>query len=269
MVSMTELTPDEFEKAVEKISAALQATPKRSRRVLLKTLLKEFGFKVRSGDRVTRMAAGLNDAGIHVFPNLADCDRDDWVTLSLLDAQVPSGEDNPVPKIDKLIAEDPWFDTIREKSFASEREVEIRFIVPLLERLGYHEDDRADGYPVDIVTGVKKTRAEADFVLFDGSKREVGNVLLVVEAKRTGKRLSDHIAQAHSYALYLAAPYYMLTNGDDIRVFVNQAPIGKDVEIFKGNRQDLRGSFSELYQLISRDVVVEYRRAWMSRHGIV
>jgi hypothetical protein len=72
----------------------------------------------------------------------------------------------------------------------------LRFVIPLLERIGYNEDDRADGHPVEQVIGVRKTRTEADFVLFDGKNRSNDSALLVVEAKNIGKNLSDHIQQA-------------------------------------------------------------------------
>ncbi|WP_104992435.1 type I restriction enzyme HsdR N-terminal domain-containing protein [Deinococcus sp. NW-56] len=258
---MTDPHNGELHEAIEKIRGALEATPRKSRRILLKTLLREFGFKVRSADRLTRITEGLNRAGILVAPDLATCDREAWVTLSLVDPSLPVHPVEelrpPVPDI----SQDAWFEDVQTKTFASEREVEIRFILPLLERLGYHEQDRADGFPVDIVVGVRKTRAEADFVLFDGDRREVGNVLLVVEAKRTGKRLTDHVAQARSYAMFLHSPYYLLTNGDDLRVFLYRSPIEADVEVYNSHRNALRENFADLYRLIGRAAVVDYRRA--------
>ena len=260
---MTDIPNNELKEPVARIQAALEATPKKSRRVLLKTLLKEFGFKAKSGDRLTRMQGSLAEVGIHVNPDLADCDRDDWVTLSLVSPALPNTVEDPPAANFPDFSNDPWFNEVKAKTFASEREVEIRFILPLLERLGYHEEDRADGYPVDIVVGVRRTRAEADFVLFDGPNRDANHALLVVEAKRTGKRLSDYIGQAKSYAMFLHAPYFLLTNGDDIRVFHYRGPHLTDVEVYTGKRESLLENFADLYTHISREAVVKYRRDWV------
>ncbi|WP_135230005.1 type I restriction enzyme HsdR N-terminal domain-containing protein [Deinococcus fonticola] len=264
---MTDAPSPDLIEPVTRIQAALEATPKKSRRVLLRTLLKEFGFKIKSGDRLTRIQGRLAEVGIHVNPDLAECDREDWVTLSLIAPALPNTD--PPASTMPGFSEDPWFTEVKAKTFASEREVEIRFILPLLERLGYREENReenrADGFPVDIVVGVRRTRAEADFVLFDGPNRDANHALLVVEAKRAGKRLSDHVGQARSYAMFLQAPYYLLTNGDDIRVFLYRSPIESDVEVYTGHRESLLDNFADLYTMISREAVVEYRRAWVRR----
>lgn len=253
--------PDNSNEVVTRIHEALVATPKKSRRVLLKTLLKEFGFKVRSTDRLKRITDELTAVGIVLSPDLVDCDREDWVTLSLVEPPLPPTDVTAAGQALPDFSGDTWFAEVTTKTFATEREVEIRFIVPLLERLGYREEDRADGYPVDIVVGVKKTKAEADFVLFDCPDRVAGKALLVVEAKRAGKKLSDYIGQARSYAMFLNCPYYLLTNGDDVRVFLYRSPIESDVEVFNGHRATLTESFPELYTLISRTAVVKYRDA--------
>lgn len=129
-----------------------------------------------------------------------------------------------------------------------------------MERLGFSEDDRADGYPVEQVVGVKRSKTEADFVLFDGRNRTKDNALLVVEAKALGRNLADHISQAKSYAMFLGTPYFLVTNGDDIRVFLYRSPIESDVEVFKAKRRDLAQTFRTLYNFISREAIVEYKR---------
>ncbi|MFC4637691.1 type I restriction enzyme HsdR N-terminal domain-containing protein [Deinococcus hohokamensis] len=256
--------PTELQEAIDRIRAALDATPKKARRILLKTLLKEFGFKVRSPERLQRITEGLTAVRIVLSPELTECERDGWVTLSLIEPQLPVADADPTVTED--FSQDPWFDEIQSKVFASEREVEIRFILPLLERLGYREEDRADGFPVDIVVGVRKTRAEADFVLFDGARRDPGSALLVVEAKRSGKRLSDAVGQARSYAMFLSSPYYLLTNGDELRVYLYRSPIEADVELLITTRATLRDAFAELHRLISRPATVEYRRVMAALH---
>lgn len=244
----------------EAIRAAIHDSPKRSTQILLKTLLKQFGHKTRQKHFIEAMGHALSSAGVLVTPALETVQRDDWVRLSVTDPALPiadfAGEqrDAGKPEID------PWLSSIASKDFASEKEVEIRFVIPLLERLGYDEDDRADGYPVEQVVGVRKSRTEADFVLFDGRNRSRNSALMVVEAKAVGKNLTDHVHQARSYAMFLGTPYFMVTNANEIRVFLYRSPIEADVEVYRSSRSDLPKTFSDLFNLVSKSAVVEYRR---------
>lgn len=255
----------DLNEVVEEIKGAIESTPKKAKRILCKTLLKECGFQVKTKDRAELLMKTFTEAGITVTPGLVECDRDDWITLTVLQPNIPV--EDLLPK-DNLISEkevaatvdDLWFSELLTKTFDSEKEVEIRFILPLLERLGYKEDDRADGYQVEIYEGVRKATKEADFVLFDGRNRSKDNTLLVIEAKAMGKKLSDYIGQARTYAIWLGTPYYLVTNGDDIRVFLYRSAIESDVEVFTGNRKDLRESFRNLYNLISKRAIVEYQK---------
>lgn len=246
----------------EAIRSAISETPKKSKQVLLKTLLKHYGFKTRQKHYIDGMHAALHAVGVIMNPDIRTIGRDDWVRLSVTDPNLPVGDfsaaSNSLPDTGKDL--DPWLAGIADKQFASEKEVEIRFVIPLLDRLGYSEDDRADGYPVEQVVGVRKARTEADFVLFDGRNRSKDSALLVVEAKNVGKNLSDHIQQARSYAMFLGTPYYLVTNADEVRVFLYRSPIESDVEVFKASRRDLLATFGTLFNLISKPAIVEYKR---------
>lgn len=248
----------------EAIYAAIAETPKKSKQVLLKTLLRQYGFKTRQKHHLETVHETLREAGVIVAPDLRLAERDDWIRLSVGEPQLPVGDfigANRAAASHELVADDDdWLDTIATKPFASEKEVEIRFVVPLLERLGYSEDDRADGHPVHQVVGVRKIRTEADFVLFDGRNRGKDAALLVVEAKMLGKKLADYVQQAKSYAMFLGTPYFLVTNGDEIRVFLYRNPIEAEIEVYRAHRRDLRDSFSVLYNLISKRAVVAYKR---------
>ena len=74
------------------------------------------------------------------------------------------------------------------REFDSEREVEYYFVVPLLEQLGYAEDDFAIGYPVQMYEGVKKVNKEADFALLNGHSRS--RMMRSSWWKRRGQSLS-------------------------------------------------------------------------------
>jgi hypothetical protein len=245
------------------IHEAIKDSPKKSKRVLLKTLLKMFGHKTRQRHWIEAMDKSLTESGILVSPSLVEVARDGWVVLSVTDPQLPVAfpkDHGDNAENNQGLTQDSWLDTISSKSFNSEKEVEIRFVLPLLERLGYSEEDRADGYPVEQVVGVRKTKTEADFVLFNGLNRSKDSALMVVEAKNVGKKLADHIGQARSYAMFLGTPYFLVTNGDDIRVFLYRSPIESDVEVFKSTRKDISSTFSALFSLVSKKAIIEYKR---------
>lgn len=258
---------DEIDKTqvASSIREAIEDSPKKSKRVLLKTLLKMFGHKTRQRHWIEAMDMSITEAGILTSPPLADVERDGWVVLSVTDPHLPVRDFSPKEQLDAAgnkqdIAPDAWLATISSKSFNSEKEVEIRFVLPLLERLGYSEEDRADGYPVEQIVGVRKTKTEADFVLFNGLNRSKDSALLVVEAKNVGKKLADHIGQARSYAMFLGTPYFLVTNGDDIRVFLYRSPIESDVEVFKSTRRDIASTFPALFNLVSQQAIIEYKQ---------
>lgn len=80
---------------------------------------------------------------------------------------------------------DPWFDEVLTKNFRTEKEVENKFILPLLSRIGYNDDDRYDGMIINASHGSKQTILEVDFALFDSSNENlIGQTLLIAEAKK-------------------------------------------------------------------------------------
>ena len=89
-------------------------------------------------------------------------------------ASAPSS--NSVPSLapyDMVQQKDPWFTEVATKRFETERAVGIRSVLPLLERLGYSEDDRSDGQSVSMKIGSKTTRGEADFVVTMAVKSQI------------------------------------------------------------------------------------------------
>jgi predicted type IV restriction endonuclease len=150
---------------------------------------------------------------------------------------------------------------LAQRVFESEREVEYYFIVPLLEQLGYVEDDFAIGYPVQMYEGVKKVNKEADFVMFNGLSRSKDDALLVVEAKKTERIITeDAVGQARAYAMWLTTPYYLATNGDDLRVYLFRGAVQPDLLLMTLNRKDLRQHWPLLYQTLHKPAVIEYKQ---------
>jgi hypothetical protein len=142
---------------------AINDSPKKSKRVLLKTLLKMFGHKTRQRHWIEAMDKFITEAGILISPSLVEVERDGWVVLSVTDPHLPVGDFSPkdqeeTGRNNQDLAPDAWLANISLKSFNSEKEVEIRFVLPLLERLGFSEEDRADGYPVEQIVASKRRR---------------------------------------------------------------------------------------------------------------
>ena len=162
------------------------------------------------------------------------------------------------PRVDSNLWNGP--DSWGHDIFESEREVEYYFIVPLLEQLGYVEDDFAIGYPVQMYEGVKKVNKEADCVLFNGLSRTRDDALLVVEAKKTERILTeDAVGQARAYAMWLTTPYYLVTNGEDLRLYLFRGAVQSDVLLMSFRRSELAQMWPALWQTLNRATVIEYK----------
>jgi hypothetical protein len=154
-----------------------------------------------------------------------------------------------------------WFDQLRARSFESEREVEYYFVVPLLAALGYAEDDVCIGTPVQMYEGVRRVKKEADCVVFDGTGRTPDDAVLVVEAKRPGRRLDDDVVgQARAYAIWLATPFYVVTNGDDLRVYLFRGATRSDVLLVSTAREWLHDDWDAVAKALGRAAAVAHKR---------
>jgi hypothetical protein len=102
---------------------------------------------------------------------------------------------------------------------AKEATVEGQLVSPLLAALGYGSHDIEAKYAVTFQEGRKGRKPEADFAVFDGASRELGNCLFIVEAKRPGESFEDANKQAESYAMQLRALLYLVTDGVSIEIW--------------------------------------------------
>jgi hypothetical protein len=248
---------------VEEIFQSILATPKRQRRLRSSTLWDKFGFERRTKDRVEQVKEALRHHSL--IMNLDDATfgteaKDEWIILSYIEPDLPPTALPTEPPAPTPTPPDDWFMLISNRVFESEREVEYYFVVPLLEHLGYTEDDFAIGYPVQMYEGVKKVNKEADFVLFNGGSRTKEDALLIVEAKKTGRVLTeDAVGQARAYAMWLSTPYYLVTNGSDIRVYLFRGAVQPDVLLMTLNGTDLKQQWGTLYQTLNKNAVVAYK----------
>ena len=249
---------------IDEILESILATPKRQRRLKSSTFWNMFGFERRTKERVEQVIEALQKRAVimnidnDVFGSES---RGEWITLFYVEPKLPqiaiqatsTSKDMPMPS-------DSWFAMIANRAFESEREVEYYFAIPLLEQLGYVEDNFAIGFPIQMFEGVKKVNKEADIVLFNGKSRAREDALLIVETKRTGKILTeDAVGQANSYALRLTTPYYIVTNGDDIRVYLFRGAVQPDVLLMNFKRGELKEHWSALHKNLNKSAVLEYK----------
>jgi hypothetical protein len=251
------------EQVAEDLLESILAAPKRQRRLLSKTFWHRFGFKVRSRERVDQVWAALRDRGVIISVTDGEFGSEgkkDWVVLSYVEPHPTDGRRRDEGPEDVIPQPDPeWFEQLAQRRFASEREVEYFFAIPLLEQLGYAPGNCAVGHRVEMYEGVKKVSKEADLVVFADEQRE--DALIVVEAKRMGRPLTDDVAgQAKAYSLWLRTPYYVLTNGNDIRVYHFRGPWHADVLLLSFTRAELREKWAELYRCLNPETVVEFKQ---------
>jgi hypothetical protein len=247
---------------VEEMFQSVLATPKRQRRLRSKTFWDNFGFKMRTKDRVEQVREALKRRGLIVnLDDMGSEDKDEWIILTFVEPPPPVAIlQDKQPTAAVPTPEGAWFDLMEHRVFESEREVEYYFIAPLLEKLGFVEDDFAIGYPVQMYEGVRKVNKEADFVLFNGLSRTRDDALVIVEAKRTEKILTeDAVGQARAYAMWLTTPYYLVTNGEDLRVYLFRGAIQADVLLMSFNRRDLRQQWKVLYNTLNKESVIDYK----------
>ena len=259
---MAEKAPEQI---ISEIRSAIETSSKGQKKLYVKSLFSAFGYTQRTQDRSVEITEQLLKWDILIYPPIVKSDdqewatdRDDWVVLSIVN---PEPENIQTERMRFMPPagwnDDNWFTRLPEKVYHTEREVENKFIIPLLSKLGYSEDDRADGWQFRGYQGSKKIRMEADFVLFDG-ERTNDNSLMVVEAKHTDRKLSECIGQVKSYAMWLGTNFYMLTNGNEIEVYWMKSVHQADVKLFSTTRNKLIDDFPKLYGMVSKPATVDY-----------
>lgn len=159
---------------------------------------------------------------------------------------------------------DNWFDKIQDREYRTEKEVETKFILPLLCRLGYSDDDRFDAKPTLVPHGSKKLSMEIDFAMFVSDVEEISDyVVLLVEAKKE-HRLSKQVElqsaqlQLKSYAIGTGCRFGLVTDSQIVQVLDLMPNIGAYKVLFECQRAKLKDGFLELYNLVGREKLKEY-----------
>jgi len=265
--------PDNVDDIVANLRHAALSNKCGSKRVKVRTLMKKFGFKRRTEENTAEITLALRKGELLVNPSIMKLGEDwelsieDWVVLSS-----PTDEDAPETQSythSDLPPEgwntDGWFDLIAEKRLRTEKEVETKFVIPLLSRLGFSEDDRYDDMPVAASYGSRQTVLKVDFALFNSDYESLRNqVILTVEAKRE-ERLTRSIdiekarKQAKSYALWTGCYHCFVTDSRQIAVYkLARNHKEEDKLLFSCSRETLKDKFCELYQIISKNSLTRY-----------
>lgn len=164
-------------------------------------------------------------------------------------------------------------DEYRKSGINSEAEVRSKFVVPLIEALGYPSELRAEEFPVYGYAGREKLHSKpADFLLFtdkdfaNHTKRTQMNLkwvedhsLLVVEAKKPGE-LSEDTGQARFYNAWSKAVAYIMTDGEELKGFyfnpiaANPEIISCKVSVLAESEQIWKFSYEEILNLKSESL---------------
>jgi hypothetical protein len=255
----------EAEVVLEMYQSVLQSKVNQ-KRLKSSTFWKLFKIKSRKKPSVEMIAHLVKEQGLNIKvksgTKFGAEDKDDWLILTpqtlIAKTSKPSTKSSPIN-----YPENSWFETIINRIFETEREVETYFIAPLLDKLGYGYDDICIGYTLEMFRGVKKIKAEADVVMFDGKSREKIDVLFVVEAKSSNKGINiDHIGQARSYAQELLPSNYMISNGEQIIVYQFNGSLIPDEKLMEFERIELQEKWSVFYSYVNKEATKQ-RKKWM------
>lgn len=136
-----------------------------------------------------------------------------------------------------------WFAEVRENEYASELEVEAKFVYPLMRHLGWEADDLKMRVPTTIRVGREDVRAIADWVVYSEEKP-----VMVIEVKNKYEAVAiDAQKQARSYCYGLNVTKYMLTNGREIQVL--ERGLDSDQLLFDTSIEDLPANWHKLSEV--------------------
>ena len=250
------MVKDELDVARE-IYQSVMLADKKQKKMISSRVWERFGVGARQPQVIERIKEVLDKQGLKVEARsenkFVDEHSDEWIIIT---PKVFDGNFGTT-QISSITPSNEWFHEMKSREFESEREVETYFVVPLLEKLGYEYDDIAIGYPVEMFIGTKRTKTEADLVVFNGQSRERKDVLLIIEAKKSDKYIQeDHIAQAKSYAQVLMPACYIVTNGLRIEVFLFNGSLAPDECVMDFDRSILIEKWDGLYHNASKKATV-------------
>ena len=117
-----------------------------------------------------------------------------------------------------------------EKEYSTEKEVEDRVVKPLLEKIGYNDNDYIQQLYLEI--GNHNHTLIPDFVLLPQMKGNYKTAFAVVEAKRsitTTKALNDAKSQVRSYAKLLGSNFAAIISQEKVWVYSADDDYSKEI----------------------------------------
>jgi len=255
-----------------------------SKSMKIKTLLGLFKYERRTEEITTTITELLANRNIVINPSimkLGDIWQQTWeekIYLSIKKEQIIESM-NLQNLLSPSWNNDGWFDQIITKEYRNEKEVATKFVIPLLTRLGYSENDRYDGMTIEACHGSKPTLLETDFSLFNSENEKLnGQVLLIIEAKKEDCKTKTLVLdkakkQVKSYAYWLGCYYGLVTDGRKIQVLDLFGPTIKGDNgsiktgikiLFECTRTELKDRFIEFYNLISKEKLTKFYESKMS-----
>lgn len=260
------MNQDKLKEITSKLRDEVSAKPKRMK---IKTLMKCFDYDRRTEESATKITEILAEIGVIIRPSIMKIEGewklklDDQIYLSsrekeegyeIVESSGPPDDWNSDGLFDNFEKRD-------DKYYNNEREVESKFLIPLLGRLGYNENDRFDGMGLNTQHGSKKTIIYVDCALFNKILLP-GQVLLIAETKKHFNDKDCKIQQARdqvkSYAMWGNCHYGLITDGKILEVIKLFAPTTTKELIFQCDQKTLKSKFDELYKKISKKSLTEH-----------
>ena len=110
-----------------------------------------------------------------------------------------------------------WLLTLPALQYRNELEVEVKFIAPLVEYLGFTPGQVDLRVPVSVQVGRNTATGTADWVLWTPGHT---SPIVVIEAKAPEQPLNGAVqSQARSYAFALGAPLFLIANGSRLQIY--------------------------------------------------
>jgi hypothetical protein len=143
-----------------------------------------------------------------------------------------------------------WLRQLGTMQYGSEIEVEVKFVHHFVRYLGWYDDFVSLRYPVQFSMGREVATKQADWViwLLDNNGGHAA-AHIIIEAKPPTQPLDKPVIdQARSYAFGLSAPYYVLANGRQLRVF--ERGVLADKELLNASVNNLAAHWDYLERTI-------------------
>lgn len=140
-----------------------------------------------------------------------------------------------------------------DQDFTTEKDVENKLIKPLLEKLGYSDEEYTQQLRIRV--GNRNFKLIPDFVLSPVLSQGHHSAFAIIEAKLhipNSKSMEDVKIQARSYAVQLKTKYSIIASKDKLWISAAEDDYTKDIFVATWSELKNADTFSLLYKLIGR-----------------